>query len=81
MSKEIIDYDRKFFTKQLDRVAKSYQNEIRAHQTRAREKAIEYVEKNMFVAREELQSEVQRLLQQFSKSSADVEGMKKLIKT
>lgn len=59
MSKEIIDYDRKFFAKNLDRISKSYQNEIRANQNRAREKAIEYVEKNMFNAREALNTEVQ----------------------
>lgn len=81
MSKEIIDYDRKFFAKNLDRISKSYQNEIRANQNRAREKAIEYVEKNMFNAREALNTEVQQLLKQFNKSGDDVLNMKKLIKT
>lgn len=62
LSKEIIDFDKKFFQRQLDRLAKTYQTELRANQSRAREKAIEYVEKNMYMAKEALQNEIQLIL-------------------
>jgi hypothetical protein len=54
LSKEILEFDKKFFLRQLERLAKSQQTELRTNQVRAKEKAIEYVEKNMFVAKEAL---------------------------
>lgn len=54
VSREILDYDKQFFQRQLNRITKSYQSEIKTQQMRAKEKAIEYVERNMFLAKEAL---------------------------
>jgi hypothetical protein len=54
VSREILEFDKQFFQRQLNRIAKSYQAEIRTQQLKARDKAIEYVERNMFLAKETL---------------------------
>ena len=71
ISKEILEFDKRFFTRQLERLAKSYQAELRNMQIKAREKAIEYVEKNMYVAKEALQNEMQLIMRQFDKAAME----------
>jgi hypothetical protein len=47
----------------LDRIAKSYQQEMRTMKARAREKAIEFVERNMYIAKEAMGKEVSLITQ------------------
>ena len=61
VSPEIVEFDKKFFHRQLDRIAKSYQQEMRTMKARAREKAIEFVERNMYIAKEAMGKEVRHI--------------------
>jgi hypothetical protein len=61
----------------LNRIAKSYQAEIRTQQMKAREKAIEYVERNMFLAKETLQKELVHIQAQFQANKEEIEGMRR----
>ena len=77
VSREILEFDKQFFQRQLNRIAKSYQAEIRTQQMKARDKAIEYVERNMFLAKETLQKELTHLQAQFQESKQEIEGMRR----
>jgi chromosome segregation ATPase len=77
VSRETLEFDKQFFQRQLNRIAKSYQAEIRTQQMKARDKAIEYVERNMFLAKETLQKELTHLQAQFQESKQEIEGMRR----
>ena len=74
VNREILDYDKQFFLRQLARITKSYQSEIKTQQMKAKEKAIEYVERNMFLAKEALQKELAVIMKQYEEAKAEVEG-------
>lgn len=67
----MLEFDKRFFQRQLDRLAKTYKDELRKMQARAKEKAVEYVEKNMSYAKESLTSEMQNIMRQFDKSALE----------
>jgi hypothetical protein len=67
VSPEIVEFDKKFFHRQLDRITKSYQQEMRTMKARAREKAIEFVERNMYIAKEAMTKEINHITKQFDK--------------
>ena len=72
-----MEFDKKFFHRQLDRITKSYQQEMRTMKARARDKAIEFVERNMYIAKEAMTKEINQVTRQFDNQVKENEILKK----
>ena len=81
VSPEIVEFDKKFFHRQLDRITKSYQQEMRTMKARARDKAIEFVERNMYIAKEAMTKEINHVTRQFEKQVQENDALKKHAKS
>eukprot|EP00347_Sterkiella_histriomuscorum_P014629 403360151 len=76
LTPDILEFDKKFFQNQLDKVSKAYQVEIRNQQIMAREKAIEYVELNLTRAKQQLQTEMRGMILQVEELQIENEKMR-----
>ena len=81
VSPEIVEFDKKFFHRQLDRITKSYQQEMRTMKARAREKAIEFVERNMYIAKEAMTKEINHVTRQYELQVQENDVLKKHAKS
>ncbi|CDW89787.1 UNKNOWN [Stylonychia lemnae] len=72
LTKEILEFDKKFFQNQLNKIIKAYQVEIRTQQYKAKEKAIEYVEYSLTRGKQLLQNEMNKILSQIYGFQSDL---------
>ena len=75
LTKEILDYDKQFFQKQLNKMSKAYQVEIKNQLIKAREKAIDYVEMNLSRAKDQLHLEIVHYIDQLTGAQQALEDI------